>query len=56
MVVQAYQSNVLLEEKKGQRSSKITIQEVGRAGVTEIKIFRDGFETTSSNIWIEVVP
>jgi hypothetical protein len=56
LVVQSYQNNVLLEEKKGQRSNEVTVQEVGRTGVTEIKIFRDGFETASSNTWIDVVP
>jgi len=56
MVVQSYENNVLDTEKKGQRSGMIAIQDVAYTGNYEIKIFREGFETESSNIWIEVAP
>jgi hypothetical protein len=53
MVVQAYQGGTLTNEMKSQRSGTITVQQVGRIGVIEVKILRDGFETASSNVWIE---
>lgn len=58
MVVQAYQGNTMLAEFKDQETDEVTIQQVteGRTGVVEIKIFRKGFKTSTSNVWITVLP
>lgn len=57
MVVQAYQDNKLLTEVPDLDPDVATIQQAtgGRTGVVEIKIFRKGFKTTSSNTWITAV-
>jgi hypothetical protein len=56
MVIQSYQDTVLAEESKMQRSGKALVEQFTSEGVTEIKIFRDGFQTESSSIWINVTP
>jgi hypothetical protein len=56
MVVQSYQQHVFQRERKGQRSNKIAVNDVVFTGITELKIFREGFYTESDKIWIEVVP
>ena len=56
MVVQSYQNAVLTKELKGQRSENVIVEQVSSTGVTEIKIFREGFQTESSSIWVNVTP
>jgi hypothetical protein len=58
MVVQAYQGNDLVEDLEKQESGEATVRHVtlGRTGETELKIFREGFETPSNSIWVNVIP
>jgi len=56
MVVQSYQNAVLIKELKEQRSEKVIIEQVSSTGLTEIKIFREGFQTESSSVWVNLTP
>ena len=54
MDIECYGDKTLLEKSKGQISGKATVRQAcqGHAGTVEVKIFREGFETPSSNVWI----
>jgi hypothetical protein len=58
MVVQGYQEHDLVKELDSQETGEPTVRQAtfSTTGETELKIFREGFETPSNSIWIRVVP
>ena len=56
LVIQAYQSTVLLNQVEDRNPEEATILYVtnGHIGTIELKIFQRGFVTASDSVWIEV--
>lgn len=58
MVIQAYQENVPIQQLTNKNPNEAGVEDLttGYSGEIEIKIFKEGFETATHSIWIEVEP